>query len=93
MSSVKRYSCSIMLWAFRVYAGAPRTYAMMRTTYLTLPHPSYIRKLASVFTMKSGLDRNVHDEYMKQKCAALSEAERRVILMVDEIHMYSCMWH
>ena len=85
---VKRYSCEVMLWAFQVFASSPTTYSLLRSTLLTLPHTSYLKRLVSAFGIGSGLtDTDVHEEYLKQKCQKLNEGERNVVLMLDEIHV------
>ena len=91
-SSAKRYSCETLLWAFQTFTSAPQTYSLIRSTFLTLPHPSYLKKIMSVFNIDSGLkNESGHEEYLKQKCQKLSQAERTVILMVDEIHVSNQM--
>ena len=87
-ASNKRYSCSTLLWAFKMFATAPRAYSLLRDSVLTLPHPSYLRKLSSVFQMKSGFtDSKCHEAYLRQRCLKMQEHERDVILMIDEIHI------
>lgn len=86
----RRYSSDTLLWSFQIFALSPAAYSSIRESYLTLPHPSYLKKLASVFTIKSGIkDNDVHEQYLTQKCASLSEDERRVVVMLDEIHITS----
>lgn len=87
-STVNKYSCDTLLWAFRIFSAAPQTYLMMRNTVLTLPHPSYLKRLSSSFQINSGFqDGAIHQTYLQKKCQNLSEMERYVILMVDEIHV------
>lgn len=86
--SAKKYSCDTLLWAFQVYASGSRSYRLLRQSFLTLPHPSYLKKLSSVFNIGSGIkDASVHEEYLNQKCKNMSEGERNVNLMIDEIHV------
>ena len=71
-----------------MFASAPQTYSMVRNSMLTLPHSSYLRRLATAFNIDSGLkDASVHEEYMQQKCQNMGEGERNVVLMLDEIHI------
>eukprot|EP00745_Piridium_sociabile_P000858 TRINITY_DN1054_c0_g1_i10.p1 TRINITY_DN1054_c0_g1~~TRINITY_DN1054_c0_g1_i10.p1 ORF type:complete len:707 (+),score=149.43 TRINITY_DN1054_c0_g1_i10:209-2329(+) len=89
---VKRYSSDTLLWAFQICASTSTVYSLLRNTLLTLPHTSYLRRLVSAFSIKSGLkDSGVHEEYLKQKCQNLNEGERTVILMLDEIHVSNQM--
>lgn len=51
-------------------------------------HPSYLKRLASAFNITSGLtDITGHEEYLRQKCQKMSEGERNVVVMLDEIHI------
>lgn len=88
ISPAKKYSCETLLWAFQIFATARQTYSMLRNTLLTLPHTSYLKRLASAFNIGSGLkDAVVHEQYLKQKCQNMTEGERNVVLMLDEIHV------
>ena len=84
-----RYSSATILWAFQPFSLFSPAYCMLRTSFLTLPHPSYLKKLASAFSIQSGGANTVtQEEYLRQMCAALStEGEKRVTLMLDEIHL------
>jgi hypothetical protein len=89
---VKRYSSDTLLWAFQICASTSTVYSLLRNTLLTLPHTSYLKRLVSAFSIKSGMkDSGVHEEYLKQKCQNLNEGERNVILMLDEIHVSNQM--
>lgn len=84
---VNRYSCETLLWSFQVFASAPQVYNLIRNTHLTLPHSSYLKRLQSVFNIGSGMQQNVHVEYLRQKCQRMKDFERTVILMIDEIYV------
>jgi hypothetical protein len=89
-SQQKKYSCDTLLWAFKVFSSSSTAYNLIRSSMLTLPSMSYLRKLASVFNMECGVNtENSHQAYLRQKCQQMKPEERTVILMVDEIHVNS----
>jgi len=88
-SMQKRYTPDCMLMAFKIYCSSKSTYCYLRETCLTLPHPSYLRQLTSCFSQccQSLTDDDAHFVYLKQKCGALAEHERLVVLLLDEIYV------
>lgn len=88
LASQKRYTPDCMLFAFRIFSCSSSTYNYLRDTFLTLPHPSYLRALASCFSSSDKLnDESSHLTYLKQKCRLLTEDERWCVLMLDEIYV------
>ena len=82
------YSTDVLLWSFQVFCISRKAYNHLRTTCMTLPHPSVLTKLTRSFSMESGLQESaVHEEYLRQKCSGMKEEEREVSVMLDEIHV------
>ena len=76
-----------MVIAFRFFAISASVYRRLRSTVLSLPHDSYLKRLSSVFSLSGELNDSSHVEYLKQKAALLQPHERRVLLLLDEIYV------
>ena len=72
----KVYSASCILLAFRLFSTSKKAYDILRSE-LSLPHPKYLQKLSSVFSISSGL--NVTD---LQRCVVFRQT-RRLSLMTS----------
>lgn len=82
-----RYSSETFLWASLLFFSFPGAYAYLRnSSVLTLPHPSYLRKLSADMKSEEGLKASqIH--YLKEKSKCLKPHERIVNVLFDEIHI------
>ena len=87
LMSQSRYSSDTLLIAFRFFAISASVYNRLRSTVLTLPHVSYIKRLSSVFSLSGGLHESDHFQYLQQKAQLMEPHERHVILLLDEIYV------
>jgi hypothetical protein len=85
--SQMRYSAEVLIIAFRFFAISASVYRRLRSTVLSLPHVSYLKRLSSVFSLSGELNDSSHCEYLKQKAGLLQPHERHVILLLDEIYV------
>jgi len=82
-----RYSSETFLISFRFFAISASVYNRLRSTVLTLPHVSYIKRLSSVFSLSGGLHESDHAVYLKHKAQLLEPHELHVMLLLDEIYV------
>jgi hypothetical protein len=82
-----RNSSEVLIIAFRFFAIYAPIYRRLRSTVLTLPRMSYLKRLSSVFSLSGELNDSSHLEYLRQKAALLQPHERHVILLLDEIYV------
>jgi hypothetical protein len=85
--SQMRYSAEVLIIAFRFFAISASVYRRLRSTVLSLPHVSYLKRLSSVFSLSGELNDSSHCEYLKQKAGLRQPHERHVILLLDEIYV------
>ena len=85
--SQSRYSSETLLIVFRFFAISASVYSRLRSTMLTLPHVSYVKRLSSVFSLTGGLQENDHFLYLKHKAQLMEPHERHVMLLLDEIYV------
>jgi len=85
--SASRYSADTLLIAFRLFVISASVYNRLRSSVLSLPHVSYLKRLSSVFTLSSGLHDNEHAHYLREKVQVLQPHERHVMLLFDEIYV------
>jgi len=85
--SQSRYSSETLLIAFRFFAISASVYSRLRSTMLTLPHVSYVKRLSSVFSLSGGLQESDHFLYLKHKAQLMEPHERHVMLLLDEIYV------
>ncbi|KAG8175396.1 hypothetical protein JTE90_023762 [Oedothorax gibbosus] len=84
-----RYSPDVLLWSAKLFFAYPAAYLCVRNSkVLSLPHPSYLRKLSHI--MKSGVNSD-HFLYLKKKANLLKPNERVVNLLFDEIYVDKCI--
>lgn len=83
-----RYSTDILIWASMVFFTFPGAYCLIeKSNLLTLPSPQHLRRLLlKLGTKNSGID-NSHINYLTKKLKMLTENEKFVILMLDEIYV------
>ena len=86
-SAQPRYSPETLFVAFRFFAVSASIYRRLRSTVLSLPHVSYLKRLSSVFSLSGGLNENAHSVYLQQKAQMLQEHEKHVLLLLDEIYV------
>jgi len=82
-----KYSGDFLHWAFQVFSLSPSTYRFLRSSALMLPHPSYLRKMSTCFTVSPGSDCSAQTAYLTQKAQLLACHERDVSLLLDEIYV------
>lgn len=89
-----RYSSDFLIFASLLYSLAPNAYNFVRSSgNIILPHPSTIRRLyihLNVDPTKETLESNfLH--YIKQKFNLLNDSDKKVMLLMDEIHLKQFM--
>ena len=84
-----RYSSDVLLLAFQIHAYSVKAYMFLRNSLLKLPHPSYLRKISSAYSVVSGVKEEQHFKFLKKKCELAHPKERLVVLMLDEIYISS----
>ena len=82
-----KYCGDYLHWAFQVFSLSPSAYGFLRDSTLMLPHPVYLRKLSSCFTVEPGTECNAHLTYLTKKCQLLEPHERYVTMLLDEIYV------
>ena len=87
-SSKPYYSTSTLIWACMLFYSNPSAYKQIRASnVLKIPHPMYLQKLSLDSDMLySGLTES-HLNYLKKKMSSLTEDEKFVNLLLDEIHV------
>ena len=86
LTEQKRYSAEFVRWSFQIFSLSPTAYNCLRDSCILLPHPTYLRTLSKCFAVEPGTECNAHFAYLAQKARLLSEHERHVTLLVDEIY-------
>ena len=82
-----KYSSETFLWASSLFFSFPGAYVQMRNScILTLPHPSYLRRLGADMKSEVGLKAS-QINYLKEKSKCLKPHERIVNVLFDEIHI------
>jgi hypothetical protein len=85
MSSKNRsYTPFTIVFCFLIYGHSPATYSFLRD-YLVLPNKSYLQKMTSSFHINAN-DRETNN-YLQQVSSGLSEREKYVLLLADEIYI------
>lgn len=84
------YSSGFLIFSSLVYSISPHSYKFFRNSEnIILPHPSTIRKICS--SIKSSPLEEQEDsnflKYSREKFHLLTEKDRLLVLMVDEIHL------
>jgi len=82
-----RYPVDFLRWAFQAFSLSPSAYFFLRDSCLLLPHPTYLRTLSSCFEVDAGTECNEHIAYLTEKAKLLTERERYVTLLLDEIYV------
>lgn len=82
------YSPETLLWSCLFFYTSPQAYKLVRgTNLLTIPHPSYIKKLSfNSDILNSGMQQS-HRNYLQKKINTLNNNEMLVNLLIDEIHI------
>jgi hypothetical protein len=64
-----RYSADILFMAYRFVTVSISVCRRLRSTVLSLPHESYLKRLSNVFSLSGGLYDNAHATYnRKHEC-------------------------
>ena len=81
-----KYSPEIFLWASSIFFSFPGAYIQLRNSgVLTLPHPSYLRRLGADMKSEVGLQAS-QINYLKEKAKSLEPHEKIINVLFDEIH-------
>ena len=80
-SSIYHFACSLFLKSSSCYK------ALYDSNTLTLPSPSNLSKILCFLKPDISINSTTNIEYMKAKCERLSENDRLVNLMIDEIYV------
>jgi hypothetical protein len=82
-----RYSAEFLRFSFQIFSLSSTAYNCLRDNFVILPYPSYLRALSKCFGVEPGIESNAHIAYLTQKENLLSEHERYVSLLLDEIYV------
>lgn len=81
-----KYTTDLILWCAKIYFSFPAAYLLIRDSqFLTLPHPSYLKKLTSLCTPTYSF--SSYNSYLKNKSDLLKEEEKIVNVLLDEIYV------
>lgn len=80
-----RYDSSTVIMAFQLYSQSPACYKLLRN-FLILPHTRYLQFISSALDVSPDKDIN-SENYLSHICKNLSERERVVSLLCDEIYI------
>lgn len=82
------YSPETLLWSCLFYYSSPHAYKLIRkSNVLTMPHPSYLKKLSFNSDMLNAGMQESHLNYLQKKISKMEEDEKLVNLLLDEIHV------
>jgi hypothetical protein len=86
----RRYSPDFLILSSLIHSISPHAYHFMyNCPYITLPHPSTIKRLCSHYNLNPQIEQS--DEnlllYIKDKSMYLKEKDKTVVLLMDEIHI------
>ncbi|KAJ3661529.1 hypothetical protein Zmor_005922 [Zophobas morio] len=84
----RRYSPATILFSFIMFSYSPSAYKFLRN-YLLLPHKRYLQMLSSSFNISPDNESNKTKYYLTHVTKDLSERERYVNLLVNEIYVNS----
>ncbi|XP_035230090.1 uncharacterized protein LOC118202039 [Stegodyphus dumicola] len=92
LQTSKRYNPDILIFASICFYISPQLYKFLRQSrYILLPHPNTIRNI----NLKHNVDPKQEQMdcnfllYTKQKFRFLNESDKKVVLLIDEIHVKS----
>ena len=81
----KRYSSSFIWQALTWFKTSPSLYPLLQNDgLLALPSIGYLKQISSSFSLETGLSTGVCS-YLKTRIASLSQEEKTVVLMIDEV--------
>ena len=85
----RRYSSSMLCFAFMLHIKSPACYKFIRRSELLyLPHQRTLSHLSKPFSLT---DNTSLSEYLKVKQCQLSETQKIIAIQMDEIHVKSCV--
>ena len=80
-----RYRPEFVWTALSWMKTSPALYRVLQTDgLLTLPTMRYLKRISSSFSLETGLSTGVIS-YLKTRCASLSQEQKSVVLMIDEV--------
>ncbi|KAJ3644415.1 hypothetical protein Zmor_022148 [Zophobas morio] len=82
-----KYSSSVLLFAFMIYSQSVPAYNILRD-YFFLPHKRYLQQLSSGFNVSTN-DSTSTTHYIEHLASHLTEREKYVALLIDEIYVHS----
>lgn len=83
-----QYPSDIIIFSSKIFFSYPAAYTLIRDSKIfTLPHPSYLKKLASMCIPNSTYCRKSHVSFLKNKSNLLKEEEKIVNVLLDEIYI------
>ena len=81
----RHYSPQLMIMSFRIRSASNAAYtALLDENVLCMPSTSTLEKVTRRLKTDSGLD---NSSYLKMRVSKLSEFERKVVLIIDEIYI------
>lgn len=90
-NSAVRYSAEILIFASILYTISPHAYRFIRSsTKVILPHPSTIASVCNSYDVSPAKEQKEEGflNYTKRRVGLLQPEEKKVTLMMDEIHIH-----
>ena len=85
-SKKRQYTPSSLLIYLKIYLYSPKIYKYLRENIMIMPHERNIRKIFSKMNVDVNRD-ETNSKYLKYKIDRLSEVQKIIVLMIDEIHI------
>lgn len=87
------YSVEWIIFTSLLYTISPYSYNFIRNfNYMIMPHPRTVQRISSRFSVNP-MNENFDENFLyhiKQKYQNLTDMEKIVVLMMDEIHLKPC---
>lgn len=88
----RRYSTDLLIFAYCIYIKSAAVYKYLYASKLiSIPSLRHLKKLSSDIKVTSGICTNENFSFLKGRCNSLSENERTVNLLIDEIYIKPCI--
>jgi len=83
----RKYSSCMLRFAYLIYAKSAACYCILRqSNFIIFPHINTLKRLSSALTIKPGVS-DGRIQYLQVVAKTLSERERCVALLIDQIHI------
>lgn len=84
----RRYSTTLIILSYTLFAVSSTAYETLRNSNcVIIPSIRQLRNIANIINLNSTIDSNRIVGYLKKRVSTLSQFERYVVLILDEIHV------